>query len=296
MPPHGGATTAAADLRAMIADSAISNEPDRYLTALLSPLPERDDLITLAAYLGEIRRIPLSVNEAALGEIRLQWWRDVLEAGPQGGLSGNPIADEMVRVIPRHDLRLDLVLAPLEAASVEFGGEAIDDGPGERYPWQSYLDNAEGAAAQLSAQILGLADSLETKETAAALTAGAHAYATIRLALRLPELAAKGRWPVPSGLAGLGDPRQASQADARAIAAGVTAQLAAGACHHLAQCRAGLQLAAPAVTLAILPASLVPAYTKALNRKNRDALCEPAQIAPLTRIWTLWRAKSVGRV
>ena len=75
-PGNSGAQT-------FIRESARLNESDRYISALLAPRAARDDLITLAAYLGEVRRIALTVSETALGEIRLQWWRDVLSAGAQ---------------------------------------------------------------------------------------------------------------------------------------------------------------------------------------------------------------------
>ena len=58
------------------ADSARLNAPDRYYAALFAPADARDDLIALAAFTGEIERIARQVSEAALGEIRVTWWRD----------------------------------------------------------------------------------------------------------------------------------------------------------------------------------------------------------------------------
>ena len=271
-----------------IRESARLNEPDRYISALLAPRAARDDLITLAAYLGEVRRIALNVSEAALGEIRLQWWRDVLSAGAQGGLSGNPIADEMVRVIARHDLLLPLVLAPLEAASVELGGETLSD----EIAWLAYLDNAEGAAMHLGARILALAD---RPTGLPAITASGRAYAACRLALRLPELLARGRWPVPQVLAVLGDPRHSIECDARAAVKGSGEKLCDEALKHLDEARAVLSTAPCGTTIAILPVAVVACYAKAITRPGRDALRQPAQIAPLTRILKLWWASKTGR-
>ena len=60
-----------ADLAA-VREAARSLEPDRYLSALLAPLAAREDLITLAAFLGEAARVPAIVSEPMIGEIRLQ--------------------------------------------------------------------------------------------------------------------------------------------------------------------------------------------------------------------------------
>jgi len=266
--------------RDVIFAAARQNEPDRYIAALFAPKDAREDLVTLAAYLGEIRRIPLAVSDAMLGEIRLQWWRDTLAAGAQGGLSGNPIADEMVRVIARHDLPLALILKPLDAASLELDGEPFSDDAQST----SYLDCAEGAATELSARIMGLD---QAPASTAALENGARAYGIIRLVLRLPELVSKGRWPVPQAVAASGDPRQLDEARARAI----IRQASEGLCREANE--ASVRLAG--VNPAILPAALIASYAKAIRRPQRDALREPAQIAPLTRMARLWWASRLGR-
>ncbi len=285
MPSHPDTTANLSFIR----EAARLYEPDRYLCALLAPRAVRDDLITLAAYLGDVRRIPLTVSEATLGEIRLQWWRDTLESGAQGGVSGNPIADEMVRVIARHDLPLGLVLAPLEAASAELTGEPFADDAS----WLSYLDHAEGAAMQLSALIIGNSD---LPKLSPALADAGRAVATMRLSLRLPEFLVKARWPVPPPVAALGDPRQCAEPDAKAIVRRAGDMLCAQASQYLAGAQTALVQGRAGSISAILPAALVPAYAKAIARPSRDALREPAQIAPLTRILRLWWASRVHRI
>ena len=53
---------------------------DRYLSALFAPACRREALFALIAFNHEIARIPEAVSEPMLGRIRLQWWREVLEA------------------------------------------------------------------------------------------------------------------------------------------------------------------------------------------------------------------------
>ena len=86
------AGSAAASEREAVRAAARELDYDRYLAALLAPRRARDDLMALAAFHGEIARIPLTVREPAIGDIRLQWWRDALRT-PAGTATGNPVAD-----------------------------------------------------------------------------------------------------------------------------------------------------------------------------------------------------------
>ena len=275
--------------RAFIQDSAWLFETDRAAAVAMAPRSAHDDLITLAAYLGDVRRIPLTVSDATLGEIRLQWWRDTLQAGVQGGLSGNPIADGMVRVIARHALPLASVLAPLEAASAELTGEPFED----EAAWLAYLDSAEGAGFRLSAATLGAP---ACSDSSPCFEPAGRAYATIRLAVRLPELLSRHRWPVPPQLAEFGDPRSASEADARAIVRQAGDALAADAAQYLEGARQAVAQSPRDVLPAIITAALVPSYAKAIVRPRRDALREPAQIAPLVRFLRLWWASRTHKI
>ena len=287
MPPEAQPDAASAET--FIREAARVHEPDHTIAAMLAPRTVRVDLITLAAYCGEVRRIPLSVSDATLGEIRLQWWRDVVSAGAQGGLSGNPIADEMVRLVARHDLPLDLVLAPLEAASRELQGDAFDDDAS----WLAYLDQAEGAAMRLAFRVLS---QTETSAAASALNSAGRAYAACRLALRLPELTAKGRWPVPASLVSLGDPRACPEVQARTILRQAADALCQQALQEAGVARGAMRSLPKTLIEALLPVALVPAYAKAIAGPRRDALREPAQIAPLTRLFRLWWASKTRRI
>ncbi|HKA47116.1 MAG TPA: squalene/phytoene synthase family protein, partial [Methyloceanibacter sp.] len=57
---------------------ARDGDPDRYLSALFAPAAARDHLLALYAFNVELARVGELVHEPQLGEIRLQWWRDVL--------------------------------------------------------------------------------------------------------------------------------------------------------------------------------------------------------------------------
>ena len=51
----------------------------RYASSLFVPATERRGLLALYAFNVEISRVRDTVSQALPGEIRLQWWRDMLE-------------------------------------------------------------------------------------------------------------------------------------------------------------------------------------------------------------------------
>ena len=86
------------------------HDPDRYLTARLAPKPSRPALITLYAFNAELARICDAVSEPALGEIRLQWWRDALDGADTDVKTGAPLADALMQTIRAHELPKPLLL------------------------------------------------------------------------------------------------------------------------------------------------------------------------------------------
>ena len=63
---------------------ARSGDPDRSLAASFAPREARADLFALIAFNVELARIAEIVSEPGLGTIRLQWWRDAIDARGKG--------------------------------------------------------------------------------------------------------------------------------------------------------------------------------------------------------------------
>jgi phytoene synthase len=89
---------------------------DRYLSTFFAPDDKRPHLLALYAFNAEILKVRDTVSEAALGLIRLQWWRDTIE----GIYAGNPVpgyavAEALARAITAGNLPqqalVDLVTA-----------------------------------------------------------------------------------------------------------------------------------------------------------------------------------------
>jgi 15-cis-phytoene synthase len=273
-----------------VRDSARAYAFDYYLAALLAPRACREDLIALAAFIGEIERVPLLVSDPALGEIRIKWWLDWLDGVGGQARSGNPVADVLGEVIRRRQLPVGVLAELVEARALELYAQPFADKPS----FHDYLFKTSGASALVSAQILGRRT--PDDETAAGLRALGCAYGAARQLLRLPHLASRGRWGLTSGKVEVeatalldGDERQ--RADARRKDAIVEAWLLlrkADDCLKGDVCEAFRMGAG-------LPAALAGPYLTALERQG-DWLTSAADISPLKRVWRLWRARRTGRL
>src|SRR5437868_8779988 len=107
------------------------HDPDRYQTALFAPAERREALLALYAFNYEIARVRETVSEPMLGQIRLQWWREVLDAV----YAGMP-------------LRQHPVVLPLSAAIREF---ALSRGYFDRLIDSRERDLADAPPASLGA-------------------------------------------------------------------------------------------------------------------------------------------------
>lgn len=82
---------------------------DWYWCSLLMPKPVASAAMVLAAFDGEMQRIARRSNEAMAGEIRLQWWIEVLEGKREEEGSGHPLA----RILRQEFVQHPEVLAAL---------------------------------------------------------------------------------------------------------------------------------------------------------------------------------------
>lgn len=82
---------------------------DLYLCHLFAPAEKRGALLTLYHLYADIARIPASVSDPMVGAIRLQWWRDLLDAVANGDGRGTPIGEALlVNPLPK-DMVLPLI-------------------------------------------------------------------------------------------------------------------------------------------------------------------------------------------
>src|SRR3954447_12914890 len=81
-----------------------SHDFDRYAATLFIDAGTRRALLALYAFNVEISRVRDQVSQPLPGEIRLQWWSDMLAGSGHGGVEGNPVAAELLRAIAAYKL------------------------------------------------------------------------------------------------------------------------------------------------------------------------------------------------
>lgn len=274
-------TAANRDSAAAVREQARSLAYDEYLAALLAPASAREALITLAAFQGELRRIPLTVRDATLAEIRLQWWRDALAPEVKFVRTGHPTADAVADLIAEKALDASLLRDAIDAIAHLLYEDGLD-GPDTL---QAFANETSGNAIRQRLQALNATapDDL--------IADAARAATTTQLAIELPYHLAIGRCPVPSAIRqAAGDPRGLPKAEASVAACAITAALAHDAKTALPNVSEGLKGAGTATFAAFLPLALLPSYLRRLTGPSHDALVEIAELSPLTRVGRLWLA------
>ena len=132
------------------ADQVRAQDPARYLATLYAPDAKRADLLTLHAFDLEMRRIPLLVKEPAMGEIRQQWWNEVLQGDRAGEASGHPLASAMLGLIRRHSLPIAAFDRYFDASSFAFYHDVFAD----RQALEAWAGATSSTIAQMAAVIL----------------------------------------------------------------------------------------------------------------------------------------------
>lgn len=275
---------------ATVAGAARDGEPDRYLAALLAPTQRREALLAIAAFGAEVARVPfLAVREPAMGEIRLQWWRDVLEQ-PKDARTGHAVADA-VRAAAMH---CDLPAAAL-ADLIDGHREELDPAPpADEAALRDRLWKTEGAQFQLAGRILGLEGGAAAE---AACAAAGHAYGLTRVLWTLPRTLSIGRIPLALSQLAAADltPEEllagADEAKVRRLLGACIGQ-ARDSLGTARRCASALPAASRA---AFLPLAVVEPYLRALERPGRDLTREEARLAPLVRVCRIGAAHLFGR-
>lgn len=263
--------------------------PDAYATAVLAPKRAQAGLVALAAFLGDVEKIVMTVAEPGIAEIRLQWWRDIVAKaagvaetsdgfsanGGANGDTGGPLADALSAAIKTHGLPYALFDAVLDARAHDLYADPIPDDAA----FEAYLQDTAGAVFGLNARCLGPA-----LPDAALLVPAARAYGIAHVIARLPMFLARGRVPFPGTPA---EPRERLEA---AIAH--WSGIARGA---LGEARAHWRKSAPADRSACLSLALVEPYLNAARDGSHDAARMLVQVQPVARLWRLGLARATGR-
>ena len=266
------------DVTAYCAELVRTADRDRYLASLFAPADRRHALFALYAFNAEIVRVREAAREPMPGEIRLQWWREVLGGERAGEAGANPVAAALLDTIARHRLPVSTLTDLIEARRFDL----YDEPMATVADLEDYAQRTSSAIIAVAAQILGV------EAQAAAAPAGI-ALALAGLLGALPLHAARRQLFVPLEIL------QRHAVSPEAIfacrsTAGLRAALAElrdRAWHHLAA--AGREL--PRLPPAALPAFLMVTLARPSLRRSqsRDPFA-PGEIPSWRRQWLIWRA------
>lgn len=267
-----------------ILDAARRHEMDFYMAATLAPRAARADLIVLAAYFGDVARIPLDVSDATLGEIRLQWWRDTLASAAP---SGHPVADAMTLTAAGRALDPADVALPLERAASLLYGEPF---PTED-EFEAVLLHGDGAHMRLRGQILGV----RNPDHLGVLERAGSALGLVRHLARLPFLFAKGRVPLPAPRLSKSNFDTGLNPETAEDIRHSVAAMVQDASARVRAVRRELLESPGNVRQAALPLALAGPYLKALQRVGRDPMRDLGDLLPIHRATALAWAAFSGR-
>lgn len=99
----------------------------RYAATLFVAPDVRRALLALYAFNVEIVRVHEHIRQPLAGEIRLQWWTDMLEGRGHGYVEGSPVASELMRAVEAHALPLERLTRLIEAHQFDLYNDPMPD-------------------------------------------------------------------------------------------------------------------------------------------------------------------------
>jgi phytoene synthase len=271
------------DSAAFCADLVRAYDFERYASTLFVNADQRRALLALYAFNVEISRVREQVSQPLPGEVRLQWWTDMLAGTGHGGIEGNPVAAELLRAIRTCGLPVE----PLARLIDEHQFDLYNDPMPSMAALEAYIHDTSSALFALGARIMGRQS--EATDHLARHAGLAQGFA--RVIAMLPADAARRQLFVPLQLL-----EHHGSGMEEVFAGKGTLQLRAALDQLIGEARGHLKTAFE--LLANAPAELHPLFLplalvrRDLKRRSR-ADCNPFTPRPVSRLrtlWTLWRA------
>ncbi|MGJ4855664.1 phytoene/squalene synthase family protein [Labrys sp. La1] len=260
------------------------HDRNRWLANLFAPAEHRRALNALYAFNSEIERVRDMVSEPLPGEVRLQWWRDLLEGQARGQISGHPVASELMAAIDRYHLPVSALVTLIDAHTHDL----YDDLLQSITDLEGYCGETYSSLFRLASLIL--ADGGDAGSADLAGHAGV-AYGIACLMKQAARHAARGQIFVPADLAlKHGTAREdllngRSTGEMRAM----FGELAGAALHHLDAAEQLLPAVPSAAAPAYIGLALVRPLLKRMTRPGFDWFRHEAELPQWRSQWHLWR-------
>ncbi|MGX9120065.1 phytoene/squalene synthase family protein [Mesorhizobium sp. BHbsci] len=273
----------------IVMETVRAADHDRYVSALYAPEDKRDALFSLYAFNAEISGIRDRIREALPGEVRLQWWRDVIAAEDAGAGTGHPVADTLTAAISAHRLPKSAFENMLEARIFDL----YDDPMPSRTDLEGYCGETAAALIQLAAMVL---DPVEAPRFAELAGRAGCAQAMTCLLLLLPLHRKRGQCFVPADiLAAAGSsPEEFVAGEGGPGAQRAVAAMIALAQEHLSAFEKGASAVPVSLRPAFLPLALSSAYLGKMEGSPHSPLNGEAQLSAWRRHWLLLRRATRG--
>jgi phytoene synthase len=282
-------TTEAADV-AYCAILVRESDFDRYAATLFAPPERRAQLLSLYAFNAEIARVREQVTQALAGEIRLQWWLDVLSGKSADDAQGNPVAAQLLRTIEACGLSRASLSELVEAHRFDLYDEAMQT----TAEMEGFLDQTAGKLFLLGTRVLAAGAPVERSPLLEALTHHASlAHGLTSLIEALPRHAARRQLYVPLGLLQqFGVTREALfKGDSPPDLLRLVRSLSDEAAREFAEAMNLMPGIDGALRPSFLLLALVPGRLKRLARGGYD----PSRLRPLSRLSRLWTLRRAAR-
>lgn len=266
------------DAFAYCTDLVRTADRDRYLAALFAPAQHRAALHALYAFNIEVARVREAARQPMPGEIRLQWWREVIDGGRAGEAQANPVAAAFLAAIERHGLPSAMLIALIEAHRFDLYDEPM-----------ATIADLEAYASKTSAAVIALAARILGAEAAAAAEPCGIAYGITSLLRAFPLHAARHQLYVPTEILEHFHVRVGTVFSGQSSAE-LEAALAASrdiVRRHLGAAHAYLMTLPHEALPAFLPVALVRPL---LGRLECGDAFAPAELSLWRRQWLIWRA------
>ncbi len=279
------------DAFAFAATEVRQHDRERYFADLFAPEPARRYLFALHAFNLEIARVRERVSEPLPGEIRLQWWRDLIEGEARGDAAGNPVAAALIETIGLNTLPRAALINLIDARLFDLYNDPMPSlGDLEGYA-------GETASALIQCGALVLAGGKDPGSADASGHAGV-AQAIAALLVALPFHARRQQLYLPADLMS----RHGVAADdifagraTRALHA-LLAEMRAIARGHLAKARPLIARLDSALLPAFLPAALVEPTLRRMEKRDYDPFTTVIELPQFEVQWRLWRAARRGNI
>jgi 15-cis-phytoene synthase len=253
-------------------------ERDRYLATLFAPAEHRDALMALYAFNIEIARVREVAREPMPGEIRLQWWREVLSRERGGEAAAHPVAAALLAALAQYGIDPKRLIALIDAHSFDL----YDDPMGTLDDLDAYGAATQGTLLDVAAAILGAHNEPVRRHAGIALAIAA-------MFTDFPRHASRRQLYIPVEVL------DRHKVDREQIFAGqgsdaLRAAFAELIRHARRQLQAA-QMAMPSAPMlpALLPAALVGSQLRSAERPGYQPF-QPMPFSLLRRQWLLWRA------